>query len=131
MAKKIKILTVDDEIGIVSFLYDFFSVRDFEVLQATNAKEAIEIVRKEKPAIVLLDINLGRGANGIDVLKDIMTIDNNIKVIMMTGVKDDEITKKALEMGATDYITKPLSLTYLDKVVLLKVLNLEIKKLAE
>ena len=131
MAKKIKILTVDDEIGIVSFLYDFFSVRDFEVLQATNAKEAIEIVKKEKPAIVLLDINLGKGANGIDVLKDIMVIDKNTKVIMMTGVKDDEITKKALEMGATDYITKPLSLTYLDKVVLLKVLNLEIKKLAE
>ncbi len=129
--KKIKILTVDDEIGIVSFLYDFFVPRDFEVLQATNGKEALDIIRKEKPPIVLLDIKLGRGMSGIDVLKEIRGIDKDIKVIMMTGVKDKDITDEAMGLGATDYITKPLSLAYLDKVVLLKVLNLQMKDLAK
>ena len=68
--------------------------------------------------------------SGIDVLKKIREINKDIKVIMMTGVKDDEITKEALSLGATDYITKPLSLAYLDKVVLLKVLNLKIGEIA-
>lgn len=131
MAKKIKILTVDDEIGIVSFLYDFFVARDFEVLQATNGKDALDIIRKEKPPLVLLDIMLGRGMNGIDVLKEIRSIDKDIKVVMMTGVKDKDISEEAMGLGATDYITKPLSLAYLDKVVLLKVLNLEMRKLAK
>ena len=131
MAKKIKILTVDDEIGIVSFLYDFFVARDFEVLQATNGKDALDIIRKEKPPIVLLDIMLGRGMSGIDVLKEIRSIDKDIKVIMMTGVKDKDISEEAMALGATDYITKPLSLAYLDKIVLLKVLNLEMRKLAK
>lgn len=130
MKQKIKILAVDDEIGIVSFLYEFFIARGFEVLQATNGKDAVDIVRKRKPQLVLLDIKLGKGMSGIDVLREIRNINKDIKVIMMTGVKDEEITKEALELGATDYITKPLSLAYLDKVVLLKVLNLEIKKLA-
>ena len=131
MAKKIKILTVDDGIGIVSFLYDFFVARDFEVLQATNGKDALDIIRKEKPPIVLLDIMLGRGMSGIDVLKEIRSIDKDIKVVMMTGVKDKDISEEAMGLGATDYITKPLSLAYLDKVVLLKVLNLEMRKLAK
>lgn len=129
--KKIKILTVDDEVGIVSFLYDFFSARDFEVLQATSGKEALEIVKKEEPPIVLLDIKLGKGMTGIEVLREIRNINKDIKVIMMTGVKDEEITKEAISLGATDYITKPLSLAYLDKVVLLKVLNMEIRNLAK
>ncbi|MCK4463262.1 MAG: response regulator [Candidatus Omnitrophica bacterium] len=129
--KKIKILTVDDEIGIISFLYDFFVARDFEVLQATNGKEALNIIRKEKPPIVLLDIKLGRGMSGIDVLKEIRGIDKDIKVIMMTGVKDKDVTDEAMGLGATDYITKPLSLAYLDKVVLLKALNLQMKDLAK
>ena len=131
MAKKYKILTVDDEVGIVSFLYEFFSVRDFDVLQATSGKQAIKIVEKENPSIILLDIRLGRGMSGIDTLKRIKEINKDIKVIMMTGVKDEDTVKEALALGASDYITKPLSLAYLDKVVLLKVLNLQIHKLAK
>ena len=50
---------------------------------------------------------------------------------MVTGVKDDETINKALDLGANDYITKPLSLEYLDKVVLLKFVNLEIKDLGK
>ncbi len=125
-----KLLTVDDEMGIDSFFYEFFSARNYEVLNATSGREAIEIVKKEKPRIVLLDINM-RGMNGIETLRKIKEIDKNTVVIMVTGVKDDDVVKEALEAGADDYITKPLSLEYLDKVVLLKFMNLEIKDLGE
>ncbi|NQT23590.1 MAG: response regulator [Candidatus Omnitrophica bacterium] len=130
MPKKMKILVVDDEIGIISFFYDFFVARNFEVLQATSGKAALEIYKEEKPKIILLDINLGKGMSGIDTLTELKKIDNNSKIIMMTGVKDEEITKEAMALGASDYITKPISLAYLDRVVILKILDQEIKDLA-
>ncbi len=125
-----KILTVDDEMGIDSFFYEFFTARNYEVFNAQSGKEALDIIKKEKPRIILLDINM-RGMNGIETLKKIREIDKEVAVIMVTGVKDDDVAKEALEAGANDYITKPLSLEYLDKVVLLKFMNLEIKDMGK
>lgn len=124
-----KILTVDDQMGIDSFFYEFFTARNYEVFNATSGKEALKIVQKEKPRIVLLDINMGSGMDGIETLKKIKEIDKNIAVIMVTGVKDDDVMQKAKELGADDYVTKPLSLEYLDKVVLLKFMNLQLRDL--
>lgn len=125
-----KILTVDDQMGIDSFFYEFFSVRNYEVLNALSGEEAIKIVKKEKPRIVLLDVNM-RGMNGIETLKQIKEFDKNIVVIMVSGVKDDDTINEALRLGADDYITKPLSLEYLDKVVLLKFINLQIRDIGK
>ena len=125
-----KILTVDDQMGIDSFFYEFFSVRNYEVFNAQSGKEAIKIVTKHKPRIVLLDIKM-RGMDGIETLKEIKAIDKDIVVIMVTGEKDDDVMKKAFDAGADDYITKPLSLEYLEKVVLLKFVNLQIKDLSK
>ena len=124
-----KILTVDDQLGIDSFFYEFFTVRNYEVFNAQSGKEALKIVQKEKPRIILLDINMP-GIDGIETLKRIREIDKDAAIIMVTGVKDDDTVKKAMELGANDYITKPLSLEYLDKVVLLKVMNLELRDLS-
>jgi len=125
-----KILTVDDEEGIDSFFYEFFTARNYEVLNARSGKEAVNIVKKHKPKIVLLDINM-RGIDGIETLKEIKAFDKNIVVIMVSGEKNDATVKEALAAGANDYITKPLSLEYLEKVVLLKFINLQIKELGE
>ena len=125
-----KILTVDDEMGIDSFFYEFFSIRNYEVFNARSGKEAVAIVKKHNPRIVLLDIMM-RGMDGIETLKKIKEIDKDIVVIMVTGQKDDDTIKQALESGADDYITKPLSLEYLEKVVLLKFINLQIKDLGK
>ena len=125
-----KILTVDDQMGINSFFYEFFTARNYEVFNAISGKEAIKIVEKERPRIILLDINM-RGMDGIETLEKIRQIDKEAVIIMVTGVKDDDMMKKAKELGANDYITKPLSLEYLDKVVLLKLMNLQLKDLSE
>ncbi|MGB2599757.1 MAG: response regulator [Candidatus Omnitrophota bacterium] len=130
-AGKLKILVVDDQIGISSFLFDFFSKKGYDVLQARNAKKAIKLVEKEKPPIVLLDIRLGWGKNGVDVLKEIKELEPKTKVIMMTGVKDEEIMNRTRDLGADDYITKPFSLSYLEKVVALKILKLQIESIGE
>ena len=121
-----KILTVDDELGIDSFFYEFFTARNYEVFNARSGKDALEIVKNENPRVVLLDINM-KGMDGIEVLKRIKEIDKNIVVIMVTGMKDEDLRKRSLDMGADDYMTKPISLEYLDKIVTLKVLNGKIK----
>ena len=123
-----KILTVDDQMGIDSFFYEFFTARNYEVFNAQNGKEALKIVRKEKPRIILLDINMA-GMDGIETLEKIREIDKDAIIIMVTGVKDEDVAKKAKELGADDYITKPLSLEYLDKVVLLKFMNMQLRDL--
>lgn len=128
---KHRLLVVDDQIGIVSFLYDFFSRKDYEVLQATSGRSAVLVVRKEHPDIVLLDIKLGWGMNGIEVLKQIKEISPKTRVIMMTSVADEDIIKQAFDMGADDYVIKPFSLHYLEKVVMMKILSMEIENLGE
>ena len=125
-----KILTVDDEMGIDSFFYEFFTARNYEVFNAQNGKDAIEIAKKEKPRIILLDINM-RGMGGIEALKAIREFDKEVIIIMVTGVKDDDTIKQVMDLGANDYITKPLSLEYLEKVVLLKFINSEIRDLGK
>ena len=123
-----KILTVDDQMGVDSFFYEFFTARNYEVLNALNGKYALEIVKKEKPRIILLDIKM-QGMDGIETLQKIREIDKEAVIIMVTAVKDEDVMKKAMELGADDYITKPLSLDYLDKVVLMKFMNLQLRDL--
>jgi DNA-binding response OmpR family regulator len=128
---KPKMLVVDDQVGIVSFLYDFFTHKNYDVSQATSGGQALELVKKESPVFVLLDVKLGWGKDGIQVLKEIKEIAPDTRVIMMTSVSDEDVIEEAFKLGADDYIVKPFSLSYLEKVVMLKVLNLQIRRLGE
>lgn len=123
-----KILTVDDEIGIDSFFYEFFTARNYQVFTASDGQEALKLLRKYQPHIVLLDISM-RGMDGIEVLKRIKEISPGTSVIMVTGVSNEAIRQEAMKAGADDYITKPLSLEYLDRVVFLKFLDRSIKEI--
>ncbi|MDD5634287.1 MAG: response regulator [Candidatus Omnitrophica bacterium] len=128
---KLKILIVDDQEGIVSFLNEFFTNKHYDVVQATNGNVALKMVKTEAPQIVLLDIRLGWGKDGIEVLKEIKAMAPDTRVVMMTSVADDEVVQEAFSLGADDYIIKPFSLVYLEKVVMLKVLNLAIKRIGD
>jgi DNA-binding response OmpR family regulator len=64
------------------------------------------------------------GMGGIDTLKEIKKIDSKIVVIMVTAVIDEELAKRAIQLGADDYITKPLNLEYIETCVLVKMIQL-------
>ncbi len=118
---KIKLLVVEDEKSICDFVKRFFEDRGLEVFYALSGKEALEIFEKEKPRIILLDI-LMKGMDGIEVLKRLKQIDKNNDVFMVTQVNDDpEKVKVAKSLGAVDYITKPILLEDLEKVVMERV----------
>ncbi len=113
MDKTKKILVVDDEDDVRLFLQDFLSERDLQVMSASSGEEALEIVDKERPDIVLLDLMMP-GIDGLECLERIMKKNPATNVIMITALNDDVRVAKARKLGAQNYILKPFSLGYLE-----------------
>lgn len=111
-----KILVVDDEHDICDFMKMFLAERGYEVFTALNGDEALAIVKKEKPDLILLDVKM-KGMDGIATLKHIKDIDKKFNVIMVTALEDQDKMNEASRLGARDYITKPLVLENLEQAV--------------
>ena len=104
-----KILIVDDEPDVVKVIAMSFRMQQpaWEVISAQDGLEALEMLDRERPDVVLLDIGLPE-MDGFEVLKSIRLF-SDVPVIMLT-VRDDELGKvQGLELGADDYVTKPFS----------------------
>jgi DNA-binding response OmpR family regulator len=113
------LLIVDDETDVREFAANFFRKRKIDVVTASSGEEALSILERHRPDLVLLDIKM-EGIDGIETLKRIKEIDKNIKVIMVTGKKPEEGNSCSVcnEIGALDYISKPLELDELERIVL-------------
>jgi len=113
------LLIVDDEADVREFAANFFRRRKINCLTAASGEEAIEIIQKTVPDLILLDIKM-TGIDGIETLRRIKEKNRGIKVIMVTGKKpeEEESFDKCKEYGACDYIHKPLELDELEKVVM-------------
>ena len=114
----IKILLVEDQklmrIGIKSLFNDY---PEMEVIgEAINGKEAIEKAKLIKPDIILMDIGLP-DISGIDVTKQILEINNNIKIIILTSHINEQELNASLIAGANAYIIKDISTEYLMSVI--------------
>jgi DNA-binding response OmpR family regulator len=105
----------------VRLLQSFLTSKGYEVDAALNGAEALAKVKEMKPDIVLLDIMMP-GMGGIDTLKEIKKIDPSIGVIMVTAVVDEELGNRTLNLGAYDYITKPINIEYLETCVMVKMI---------
>jgi two-component system, OmpR family, alkaline phosphatase synthesis response regulator PhoP len=103
-----KIMVVDDEISIVTLLEFNLEKAGYSVVTANDGKEAVDIVDKENPDLIVLDVMLP-GMDGIEVCKTLRQKQINTPILMLTA-KDDEFDKiLGLELGADDYMTKPFS----------------------
>lgn len=107
------ILIVDDEPSILQSLGGLLNDEGFEVITASNGYEALKIIDKESPDLVLLDIWMP-GIDGIETLKEIKKDNPFIQVIIITGHGTIETAVKATKLGAYDLIEKPL---FIDKVI--------------
>ncbi|MBO8151285.1 MAG: response regulator [Candidatus Neomarinimicrobiota bacterium] len=111
-----KVLIVDDEKNVCEFLVEFLKFKGFEADVANTGEEAIKKIREEKYDLVLLDLVMP-GINGIDVLKFLNDNKINIPVIMVSGVRDEKVIKNTIELGAKDYIPKPIDLEKLENSI--------------
>ncbi|WP_199617192.1 response regulator [Paenibacillus alkalitolerans] len=113
---KNKVLIVDDQNGIRVLLTEVFSSEGYRTFQASNGKLALDIVTKESPDLVLLDMKIP-GMDGLEILKHIKKINPAIKVIMMTAYGELDMIKEATESGALMHFTKPFDIDELRNAV--------------
>lgn len=104
-----RILVVDDEPDVIKVITMSFRMHrpSWEVISAQEGSEALALIERESPDVILLDIGLPE-MSGFEVLKAIRLF-SDVPVIMLT-VREDELSKvQGLELGADDYVTKPFS----------------------
>ena len=106
-----KILIVDDEEKIRRLVEVTLMSDDHRVLEAENGKEAIEIAKAEKPELIIMDIMMPGGMDGLEATRllknDPETKDCYILILTAMGQQTDR--KKGFEVGADDYFAKPFS----------------------
>ena len=105
-SEPINVLVVDDEKDIRDGSERILTRRGFRVMQAGRGEEALGILEKEKPSIVLLDLKMP-GMDGLEVLSRIRALDETILVIVITGYATVEVATDAMKQGAYDFISKP------------------------
>lgn len=102
-----KILIVDDEPKIVDLVRTYLEKDGYKTLVAYDGKTALELARREKPALIVLDLMLPE-VSGLDVCRQLRAT-STVPIIMLTA-RDEETDKLiGLELGADDYVTKPFS----------------------
>lgn len=103
-----KILVVDDEPAILDLLVRILERDGYEPITATNGLEALELVEREAPDLILLDVTMPK-LDGFAVCKRLKDNEQTalIPVTMLTGLDDREHRQRGLEVGADDFLTKP------------------------
>ncbi len=103
-----KILVVDDEPTIRALSEELLTSAGYDVLEASDGRQALVLAHKEQPALILLDLSMPK-MSGLDVVREIRN-DPRLKetlILIMTGIKPDEKVSSALrEYGVTEIIRK-------------------------
>ena len=107
---------MDDEEDLLKDLSAFLEEEGYEVLTALDGETALKKIEEEKPNLILLDLNIPK-LSGFQILERIKPKETGIKVLLFSGVATEEDTKRALSLGATDCLTKPVHINYLLKTI--------------
>ncbi len=113
MANDFKVLLVDDEEEFVKALAERLQMRDLNSETVLDGEQALSFVDKKEPDVMVLDLRMP-GIDGIDVLKKVKKTYPNIQVIVLTGHGTEKDEERARELGAFDYLEKPVDI---DKLV--------------
>lgn len=106
MAKD-QILVVDDNEDIRFFVKTALTPEGFEVIEAVDGTQALEIFRKKEPSLIILDLSIGQ-PDGFEVCREIRKV-STVPIIMLTSHVEEMDEAMCLAAGADDYITKPVS----------------------
>jgi len=110
------ILIVDDEPIVRESIRDWLEDAGYQVAMAETGEEALEMIKKQDFSMLVLDIRLP-GRTGISVLKEIKAFKPDIKSIIITAYPTSEFAAEAKELGAVDYLVKPIAPDDLEKLI--------------
>ena len=119
----IKILLVDDEHEFVTTLAERLELRNMKVSIAMDGETALGLTENDPPQVVVLDVMMP-GLNGLEVLEKIKAMDSGIQVILLTGHGATKEGIRGMQLGAFDYLIKPIDIDEL-----IKKLNEAVKRL--
>lgn len=106
MTHKISILIVEDEKNICDFISTSLSSNDYKIMEAHTGKEAMLIITSRCPDLILLDLGLP-DIDGLEIIKQVRTW-ASIPIIVLSARTQEQEKVKALDLGADDYLTKPI-----------------------
>jgi len=112
-----KVLIVDDQYGIRLLLKEVLAKDNISIFQASNGKQALEVIQHEKPDLILLDMKMP-GMDGIELLRRLKQLNTRAKVIMMTAYGELDMVEEASELGAAAHFTKPFDIEELRSEVM-------------
>ena len=109
MPKKIKLLIVDDSLIIRKAIVQYIKDYDIDIVgSVSNGESALKLFKRFKPHVVTLDITMP-GLDGFTVLEQMIKINHDCKIIIITALKDKATGLKALKLGARSIIVKPFN----------------------
>lgn len=110
LERSFRVLIVDDDADIRKSVEGLLNKAGYQTEAVPDAIRTFKMLREFKPHLILLDINLSRGLDGIEICRRIKEERGgaDVKVIMMTGVSDRDSVEKSIEAGSVDYIVKPI-----------------------
>jgi two-component system response regulator (stage 0 sporulation protein F) len=111
-----KILIVDDQYGIRILLNEVLQKEGYETFQAANGVQALDLFAKHSPDLVLLDMKIP-GMDGIEILKRMKEINENVKVIVMTAYGELDMIQETKELGALMHFAKPFDIDEIRQAV--------------
>ncbi len=111
-----KILVVDDEPGFCRLFANVLTEMGYEVSTATGGRHGLAKIRQNPPDILFLDIKMPQ-MDGLECLRRIRKIKRKFVVVVMTGYGDIKSAREAMRLGADEYISKPLDLDDLKRLV--------------
>lgn len=104
-----KVMLVDDEKDFLETLCKRLTKRKLDVTSANSGREAIAKIQEFPVDVVVLDVRMP-GMNGIETLKEIKRIKPSVEVIMLTAHADVQVAIEGMELGAFDYLMKPMEI---------------------
>lgn len=116
-----RILVVDDDLGVLDTLRRYLTDLGYEVAVAPGGMDALALLKKVRPHLVLLDIDMP-GMNGVETLKRIRELDDQVGVMMITADAAVETMERCRAHGAYDYLIKPFDFRCLEFSVYSKIL---------
>jgi DNA-binding response OmpR family regulator len=104
---QVKILVIDDDEGMTEILSLLLNPASSDIITANSGKDGIELVKKSSPDVVILDLMMP-GMNGWQVTKAIRAF-SDLPILILSAIDSPGLVAEALDAGADDYLTKPVS----------------------
>lgn len=126
--RKVRVLVVDDELGMRDLLSYELESRGFQVITASNGLKALAAVKSEKIELVITDVNMAE-MDGVTTLVEIKKINPDLEVIITTGYGTIEMAVDAMKKGAYDFVQKPYNLDEMSLIINRALEKKDLKKL--